>query len=189
MASRHRLRAAGEDGLDDRLRGFAGILSHLADEPDPQSHLGVEPLARQEVPSCGGSDFRKDERRDHGGDDPEPDLGEAEHRIRPRDGDIRARDEPGAATERVSVDDADDRRRAGVDRLEHRVEAHGVLDVLLVGEVDRRSLPLDVRAGTEARPFTRQHDRASVADVGERVGQLSDERRVERVSAFRPARG
>ena len=77
-------------------------------------------------------------------------------------------------------------RGTGVDRLEHAVEPHRVLDVLVVVELDRDALPLHVRAGAEARPFAREDDRARVADVGERLGQLRDERCVERVAALRP---
>ena len=81
---------------------------------------------------------------------------------------------------------ADDGSRAGVDRLQHPVEAHRVLDVLVVGEVDRGSLPLDVGSGTEARALAGENDRARVADVRERSGQLRDERRVERVPPLGP---
>ena len=82
--------------------------------------------------------------------------------------------------------DADDGRRAGVDRLEHPVQPHRVLDVLVVGEVDRRALPLDVGSCAEARALAREDDRARVPDVGERLGQLRDERRVEGVPPLRP---
>ena len=51
------------------------------------------------------------------------------------------------------------------------------------------ALPLDVRAGAEARPFAREHDRARVPDVGERLRQLRDERGVERVAALGPREG
>ena len=81
---------------------------------------------------------------------------------------------------------ADDGSGAGVDRLQHPVEAHRVLDVLVVGEVDRRSLPLDVGSRTEARALAGENDRARVADVRERIGQLRDERRVERVPPLGP---
>ena len=69
-----------------------------------------------------------------------------EHRVGRRDRDVGARDEAGAAAERVAVHAHDDRRRAAVDRLEHHpVEAQRVLDVLLVAEVDR------ARASTRRR--------------------------------------
>ena len=120
------------------------------------------------------------------GSDSEPDLREPERRVRPGDRDVRARDEPRAAAERVAVHDADDRRRARVDRLQHPVQAHRVLDVLLVREVDRGALPLDVGARAEARPLSGEDDRARVVDVRERFGELGDERGVERVAALWP---
>ncbi len=66
------------------------------------------------------------------------------------------------------MDADDDGRGAGVDRLHHRVQVGRVGDVLVVGQVDRRALPLDVRAGAEARAVTREEDEARVADVRER---------------------
>ncbi len=97
------------------------------------------------------------------------------------DGDVGACHEPRATAERVSLDRADDGSGAGVDRLEHAEEPHSVLDVLVVGEVDRRALPLDVGTGAEARAVAGEHDRARVPDVGERLGQLCDQRGVEGV--------
>ncbi len=69
-----------------------------------------------------------------------------------------------------------------VDCLQHAVQAHRVLDVRLVVEVDRRPLPFHVGAGAERRPLAREDDRARVADVRERVRELCDERGVERVA-------
>ena len=57
-----------------------------------------------------------------------------------------------------------------------------VLDVLLVAEVDRRALPLDVGSGAEALALAGQHHGARVAHVCEGVGQLANELRVESVS-------
>ena len=73
---------------------------NLGDEADPERVLRAEALARDEVAPRRGADLRQDERRDDRGDDPEPHLREAEHRVRPRDRDVGARDEPGAAAER-----------------------------------------------------------------------------------------
>ena len=89
---------------------------------------------------------------------------------------------PGAAAERVSLHARDDRRRAAVDRLEHRAQRVRVGDVLVVRELDRRAHPVDVGAGGEARPVAGEHDRAGAADVDERLRELGDERRVERVA-------
>ena len=83
------------------------------------------------------------------------------------------------------MDPADNRRRARIDGLEHPVQPHGVLDVLVVGQVDRRALPLDVRAGAEARPLAREHDRSRIPNDYERLAQLGDERGVEGVSTLR----
>ena len=83
------------------------------------------------------------------------------------------------------MDAADDRSGAGVDRLEHAVEPHRVLDVLLVGEVDRCPLPLDVRTRAERRAFALEEHGAGVADVRECVGELGDESGVERVAPLR----
>ena len=183
----HCLRPAREDGLDDRLGRLARVLGDLRHEPDPERNLRVEALAGEEVAASGLADLRKHERRDDRGDDPQPNLGEAEDRVGPRDGDVRARDEARAAAERVAVHHADDGRRARVDGLEHPVQAHRVLDVLLVGEIDGRALPLDVRTCAEARALAREDDCPRVADVRERLGQRGDELRVERVPALGPS--
>ena len=124
------------------------------------------------------------ERRDDRGDDPQPHLGVPEDGVRRGDGDVAAGHEPRAAAERVALHARNDGRGARVDGLEHAVEPHRVLDVLVEREVDRGALPLDVGAGAEALPLAGQHDAASVADVGERVGKRGDERRVERVPAL-----
>ncbi len=55
-----------------------------------------------------------------------------------------------------------------VDRVEHRAQPQRVGDVLVVRQLDRRAHPVDVRAGRERRAVAREHDRARVADVGER---------------------
>ena len=65
----------------------------------------------------------------------------------------------------MAVNPRHDRRGAGVDRLEHRVEAHRVLDVLVVVEVDRRALPVHVGAGAKAWALTREPDCACVRHV------------------------
>ena len=92
---------------------------------------------------------------------------------------------PGAAAERVALDPRDDRRGAPVDRLHHREEPHGVVDVLVEGEVDRGPLPLDVGAGAEALAFAGEQDDARISDVRERLVQLGDQLRVERIAPLR----
>ena len=120
------------------------------------------------------------------GHDPELHLAERELRVRRRDRDVAAGDEPAAAAERMPLHARDDRRRAAVDRVEHRAQPQRVGDVLLVRQLDRRAHPLDVGAGRERRAVAREHDRARIADVGERLGQLGDQRGVERVAPLRP---
>ena len=98
---------------------------------------------------------------------------------------VGARDEAAAAAEHVAVHAGDDRSRARVERLQHLAESARVLDVLLVAQLDRRAHPLDVGAGAEALALAGQHNRARVADVGERVAQRRDQVGVERVPAVR----
>ena len=93
---------------------------------------------------------------------------------------------PGAAAEGVALHARDDRRRAAVDRLEHRAQRVRVGDVLVVRELGRGAHPLDVGAGGEARPVPGEDDRARAADVDERLRELGDDRRVERVAAVGP---
>ena len=70
-------------------------------------------------------------------------------------------------------------------RVEHPVKTQRVLDVLVVAEVDRHALPLDVGAGAEARAVTGQDDDARIADVAERFVQLRDQLGVERIASLR----
>jgi hypothetical protein len=83
------------------------------------------------------------------------------------------------------VNSTDDRGGTGVDRLQHSVEAQRVLDVLVVGELDRRALPLDVSPGAEARPVSGEDDDTGVAGVGEGLVQLADQLGIEGVAALR----
>ncbi len=160
------------------------------DEPDPKRGRSVEALAGQEVPPRRSRpDPREDERRDHRRHDPEPHLREPEDRVLARNRYVDAGRDAATAAERVALDPGDHGRRARVDRVEHPVEAHGVLDVLVVGEVDRCPLPVDVGAGAEARPLACQDNRPCVADVGERRRELGDQRRVERVPSLRLRQG
>ena len=103
-----------------------------------------------------------------------------------RDRDVRAGHEPRAATEREPVDAAHDGRRTGVDRLKHRVQVHRVLDVLLVREVYRRSLPFDVGPRAEGRPLSGQQHHPSVGDLRERLGKLRDQGGVECIATLGP---
>ena len=181
-----RLRAGGEELADDALDGAVEVIGHLADQPDLERRMCVEPLSGQEVAAGRAfADLREDEGRDHGGDDPELDLGEPEDRVLGSDRDVHGRGEPGTAAERVPLDPPDDRGGAPVDRLHHREEPHGVVDVLVEGEADRGPLPLDVGAGAEALAFACEQDDACISDIPERFVQVCDQLRVERVAAFR----
>ena len=80
----------------------------------------------------------------------------------------------------------DDGRRARIHGLEHAVETHCVLDVLLEREVDGGALPVHVGSCAEAGAVAREDDGARVTGSGEGVGELGDEGGVERVPPLRP---
>ena len=101
-----------------------------------------------------------------------------------RDCNVDAGQETRAAAERMALNPSDDGRRAGVDRLEHGVEAHCVLDVVVVVEVDRGTLPVHVGSGAKARPLPLEPDHARISDVGESPRQFRDQSRVERIPAL-----
>jgi dihydrodipicolinate synthase/N-acetylneuraminate lyase len=155
-------------------------------EPDAQGHVRAEALARQEpAPGSPRADPGEHERRDDRGDDSEPDLGEAEDCVRGGDRDVGTGDEAAASPEGVAVHERDHGGRAPVDRLTHAVEAHRVLDVLLVREVDRRALPVDVGAGAEALALAGENDGTRVSYVREGIRQLGDESGVEGIAPLR----
>ena len=107
----------------------------------------------------------------------------ANTRVGRRDHDVGARDEAAAAAERMAVHARHDRRRAGVDRLEHLPQPPRVGDVLLVAELDRAAHPVDVGAGREALALAGEQHRAHVvADRRESLGQLRDQLGVEGVA-------
>ena len=81
----------------------------------------------------------------------------------------------------MALDPRDDGRRAAVDRLEHRAQRIRVGHVLLVGDVDRGTHPVDVRAGREARSVTGEDDGTGATDADEGLRELRDQRRVEGV--------
>lgn len=189
-------------GLSGCVRTRAEELSHhtvdrsvevgrdFMDEPDPESSRGIEPLARkEETPRRTFPDLRQHERRDHGRDDPELDLREPEGRILRRDRDVDSRCHAGSAAERVPLDPRDDGSGAVVDRLHHPEQAHRVLDVVVEGKVDCRSLPFDVGAGAEAFAVPSEEHEPGVANVGERLSQIPDELGVERVPTLRLRQG
>ena len=173
---------------EDHLERGVEVVRHLVHEPDPERRLRVEALARDEVAARRRrSDLRERERRDHRRDDAQLDLGEGED-ARPGVASAMSAQatSPAPAAERVPVHERQHRRRAAVDRFEHAPERERVVDVLVVAQIDGRAHPVDVGAGAEARPLTREHDRARSADVDERLGELRDQRAVERVPPLRP---
>ena len=169
-----------------RSTAASGSVGDLVHEPDPERRLGVEALAGEEVARRAAAPIR-------GSTNGEMTAGMIPSFTseKPKTAsvaamrDVGARDEPGAAAEHVAVRARDHRRGAAVDRLDHPVEAERVLDVLLVRQVDRRALPLDVGARAERRAFAGEHDGARVADVRERLGELADQLRVEGVAPLR----
>jgi dihydrodipicolinate synthase/N-acetylneuraminate lyase len=186
----NRLGAAREEGVDDRGDGLRRSGRHFVHEPDAERGVGSKPFARQEpAPRRAGPDLREDERRDDGRNDPQPHLREPEHGVFRCDGNVGARDEPAPAAERMAVNLHHNRSRAAVDRLAHPEEAEGVLDVLLVGQVDRRALPLHVGACAEALALTREDDGTRIPDFREGLGELLDQSRVERVAPLGTRQG
>ena len=97
------------------------------------------------------------------------------------DRDVGRGDESSASAEGVSLDESDHGRGARVDRVEHPPERVRVGHVLIVCELRRVAHPLDVGSRAEALPVACEHDRASLADVDERLRKLLDQRGVERV--------
>ncbi len=163
----------------------ARSLSDLVDETDPERGCRVEPLAGDEVATRSAlADLPDRVRRDHGRDDAELDLREGERSALVCDRDVRGRDEAGAATEGVALDQRDHRGRTGIDRVEHAPERVRVRHVLVVRQLGGASHPVDVGSSAEALPLACDDDRARLADVDECLRQLLDEPRVEGVPRF-----
>jgi dihydrodipicolinate synthase/N-acetylneuraminate lyase len=187
LGGAHGLGAAGDEGSHDSLDGLVEIRRDLMHEPDAECNLRSEPLPGEEVAARGARpDLAEDEGRDDRRDDPEAHLREPKDRVFGCKGDVGAGDEPGTTAERVALHARDDGRRAGIHGLEHAVETHGVLHVLVEREVDGRALPVHVGSRAEAGAFAGEDDGPRGADVGERVRELGDERGVEGVPPLRP---
>ena len=95
------------------------------------------------------------------------------------------------AAERRTLDPDDDGDGARVERLEHVGHRHRVLLVALDVERHRRAHPGDVGTGAEGRAVAGQDDEAKLVrglpgERRERLAQLGDERRVERVVDLGP---
>ena len=178
-------RPGGAELAQDSLQGRIEVVGDLVDEPDRQRGRGIEALARDEVPAGGAlADLAQRERGDHGRDDPELHLGEREHRPRLRDHDVAARDKTDPAAEGVALDEGDDGGGAAVDGLEHAPHGIRIGDVRLDVEIGRGAHPIDVGARAEAGPVAGEHDGAARAYVDERLGELGDQGRIERVACL-----
>jgi dihydrodipicolinate synthase/N-acetylneuraminate lyase len=186
----NRFRATREESVDDRGDGLRRIGRHFVHESDVERDVGSKTFAGQEpAPGCPRPDLREDERRDDSRNDPQPHLREPEYGVLRRDGDVGTRDESAPSAERIAVNLDHHRGRAAVDGLAHPEEAERILDVLLVGQVDRGALPFDVCTGTEARALTREDDGPRISDLRKCVGELRDECRVERVTPLGARQG
>ena len=181
------MRAGREELADDSLDGDVEVIRDLADETDAECGLRIEALAGQEVAPCRPrADLREGERRDHRRDDPELHLGEREQRVRSADRDVRDGDEAGATAERVTLDPRHDRCGTAVDRLEHAAHRVRVRHVLVEGEPDGRTHPVDVGAGAEARTLAGENDSARTTDIDEHLRELGDQLCIERVPPIGP---
>ena len=176
------------------LSSAALALDDLVDEPDPLRPQGIEPAAAGEQGTgVRFADLRDDERRDDGGEDAEPRLGEPESRARLGDHEVAHRAEAHPAPERRALDSRDDGHGARVDGLEHLGHRHRVLLVALDVERHRGAHPVDVRAGTERLAFAGEDHGAQLRrrislECRERRPKLGDQRGIERVPDRRAAR-
>jgi len=157
------------------------------DQPDPLGAQRVEPpAAGEEGAGVGLADLRDDERADDRRQDPEARLGEPESGPAFGDDDVGHGTQAHPAAERRPMDPGDDRRRAGVDRLEHLGHGHRIRLVGVPVEGHRGTHPGDVRAGAEARPGAPDDDcpeldRGFLREPEEGSPELGDERGVEGV--------
>ena len=161
----HRLRPAAQHGREDALDGLVECLVvgvHLVREADraARARLSMSSPVRNSARACERPMRASAKGAIVAGNQPEPHLGEAEARVLAREHDVAAAREAGAAAERGAVDPRDHRHGAGVDGREHRGEALGVGDVLLVRELARGPHPLEVGTGAERGAAAGEHDRA-----------------------------
>ena len=115
-------------------------------EPDPLGPNRIEAAAaRKEGARMGLPDLGDDERSDHGRQDPQAGLREAEPRPRFGDHQVRHGAQAHPAAQRNAMNPGNQRCRARVDRLEHLGHGHRVLLVRFGVEGHGRSHPGDVR--------------------------------------------
>ena len=150
-----------EHALDGRRRAPSSSACTSCTRPIACACVGVEQLAGEEQRArLRAADARERERRDRRRDEPEAHLGEAEARVLAREHDVAAAGEARAAAERGAVHARDHGHRAAVDGREHRRGELGVGQVALVRELARGAHPLEVAAGAERLPATRDDDGA-----------------------------
>ena len=112
----NRLRPCCEQRVQHPLNGCIDVCCNLVHEADAKGFEGAESLAGEEVAARRPlPDPGEDERRDHGRDDPEADLREAEHGVLGGQCDVCGGHEPEGTAHSVAVNPADDGRLAAVD--------------------------------------------------------------------------
>ena len=190
-----RARRGGAKLVEDRRDACVevGGGNDVVHETDPLRVQRVEAFAGDEQRARRRrADLRQDERRDHGRNDAELDLGEAEDRIVGGDDDVGGGDQTAAAAERGAVHARDHRLRTTVDRDQHRGHRLGVADVLRFREFERRAHPRDVGAAAKGFAGAGEHDRpdARVGTQGlEGIAQRGDQLGVEGVPDVGPVHG
>src|SRR5204862_25758 len=135
-------------------RGVQVLLRNRgADEADFERAHGLKLLAGQEELTNGRlAELADDVRRNDGGDQAQPHLGETELRPERRYRDVRRGDEPGAAAHRRAVYARDHRLRRLVDREEHVGQRLRLAHVLVARERGPGAHPVEIGPGAERRP-------------------------------------
>ena len=127
--------------------------------------------------------------RDDGGDQPQPHLCEAEHRVLGGDDDVADRRQTASATKCRAMDAADQRHWQLVERVEQPRRLTCVVQVLIVGERGHARHPVEIGAGAEGRARARDHSGAYRRVGLDRVGppgELGDHALVEGIAHLGP---